>query len=72
MEEKQLIVDIEGVLLDLSRKGTKKTLKEVCENRKVSQPIIKRWGKRASKSVIFIYEFMEETGCTFEELVRKA
>jgi len=72
MAEKKLIIDVKGALLAYERKtGKKKTMSEHSKHFNVTTTTFQNWDKEAPAAVKFIFNFMKETGCTFEELVKE-
>ena len=72
MDSKKLIIDVKGALLAYERKsGQKKTMAEHAEHYNVTTTTFQNWDKEAPSAVKFIFNFMKETGCTFEELVKE-
>lgn len=69
--EKKVIIDLRGGLLTLERRGIKKSVTEVSENHGITSTTFQNWDKEAPKAVKFIWDFCNETGLTFEELVKE-
>lgn len=70
-KEKTVIIDIKSALATLNNRGVKTTFGEIAENHGVTTATLNNWGKKAQPSVKFILDFCNETGLTFEELVKE-
>lgn len=51
--------------------GEKRTITDVARSHDVTAITIDNYEKEAPKSVKFVYDFMKETGCTFEDIVKE-
>jgi len=72
MSQKKVIIDVKGILHKYNQeKGGRLDQTTVANNHELSMPTLANWGKEAPKAVKFVYEFMKETGCQFEELVKE-
>lgn len=72
MSEKKVIIDLRGALLSLERvSGERKNVSDVAKHYDITRATLTNWDKEAPKVVKFIRDFMVDTGCKFEDIVKE-
>jgi hypothetical protein len=70
--DSKIVIDVKGYLMRQELDGNgKRSLTDVSKAQNTSRPAILNWSIEAPQAVRFLYNFMKETGCKFEDLVKE-